>query len=104
LLLAVQPTGDHFDDCVTGHRFAVAYLRYLAEERSSELLMSIVDDMCAALAQREHSGIELGFLRAIESARSLGGVKPRSGFSPESMPGECMGKVPSSTSDPMAPW
>jgi hypothetical protein len=69
----VQPTGDYFDECAIGGRFAAAYLRLIAEDDGDGgFLMSIVSDMCAALAQRGHSGIELGFLRIIEVGAAFG--------------------------------
>jgi hypothetical protein len=49
----VEPTGNNFEDYLIGDRFARAYLRFIAKNDAPGHLISIVDGMCAARAERE---------------------------------------------------
>jgi hypothetical protein len=68
----VQPTGNSIEDCLTGDRFACAYLRFIAKTDAPGYLISIVEGMCEARAERERSCIELGFLGTIDFASTFG--------------------------------
>jgi len=63
----VQPTGDYGEDCRTGSRFAIEYLRYQVSFDSSGHLSLIMRDM-----PRETTGIEIGFLSIIDIAAKSG--------------------------------
>ena len=64
---AVTPTGDYCADYATGRRLGIEYLRH--SSRQTMHLGWIMDDMPEKLG-----GMELGFLRIVGSAASLGYV------------------------------
>ena len=66
----VKPTGDYGTDCITGEKYALAYLEYAAAlpvNIACGCLPSIVRDM-----PRNLSGIEVGFLSMIDFAAEAG--------------------------------
>jgi hypothetical protein len=66
----VRPTGDHGEDCRTGDRYALTYLRFeaaLDHNLHPFILPWIVRDM-----PRELTGIEIGFLTIIDAAAQHG--------------------------------
>jgi hypothetical protein len=71
----VEPLGDYKEDCRTGSRYAIEYLRLVADDDRFDgggYLAMIVDHMRAALAEKERSGIEVGFLQTIGFAARFG--------------------------------
>lgn len=66
----VQPTDVYFDDCLTGERFALEYLRYLKANTGgiAGVLLSIVGSVSLRLGERERSGIEVGFFNTLDYA------------------------------------
>jgi hypothetical protein len=71
----VQPAGDYQEDCRTGSRYAIEYLRLMASDDRFDgggYLAMIVDHMHTTLAEQERSGIEIGFLQTIGFAASFG--------------------------------
>jgi hypothetical protein len=105
----VTPSGDYGEDCRTGSRYAVEYLRVVAEEdkavyRSGGWLALIVGAMRKALADGERSGIEGDFSKPSGSPRNSDGGRPSSCTWTPNFIGEWRAKGRSSTSGPMAPW
>ncbi len=62
----VKPTGDYVEDCDTGQRLALEYLRFIAAGNVPDL-PAIVGDM-----PRPLTGIEVGFLSLVGSAAQTG--------------------------------
>jgi len=69
----VQPTGDYGEDCNTGQKFAIEYLRYQVSFDSGGHLAFIVGHM-----PRETTGIEVGFLSIIDIAAKSGTASTKS--------------------------
>lgn len=67
----VKPTGDYAADWATGQRLGLEYLAVLERERIG-ILSWIIADM-----PRKKTGIEVGFLRMIEIAATVGGNNAR---------------------------
>lgn len=65
----VEPTGDYERDCITGHLYAINYMRYeIAHPGEPGFLPTIVQEMDMRQREPIASGIEVGFLSSISRA------------------------------------